>query len=219
MPQDIDINQSVLNRIEDGAQQAKQRISNAVSATSEKVTGSSQSEKPASSSASSSSTSSNNNNTKDELSPSTPSFLSGFRQSKLDAQIQSKIRAELSKLRSQEAEVRAAIDAALEKENAAREQKAVEAGEGGVKGRSGVLLRKELEELRTRLGAVAERSKREIPGQKDIQKAREQVVACYKAHPDRSLDCWAEAQAFKEAVARAERAFVSSHSAAPSSKA
>ncbi|KAL9939951.1 hypothetical protein V8E36_000656 [Tilletia maclaganii] len=211
--------QSLLNKVEDGAEKVKSQVKDTFSASSSSSPSASSSDSTNKSffttSAKDEKSSSSSSNDDDTLSPSVPSFLSGSRQSKLDAQIQTRIRSELGRLRKQEAEVRAAIDAALEKENVERERKAIDAGDGGVKGRSGVLLRKELEEIRSRLGAVSERSKREIPGEKDIQKAREQVVACYKAHPDRALDCWAEAQAFKQAVSKAERAFVASHSAAP----
>ncbi|KAE8222991.1 hypothetical protein CF319_g3913 [Tilletia indica] len=201
-----------VKKVQDGAEKVKQQSKDSFSAASDKVAEKTQTSATSSSSSKESIPSASASSSSSSSSSSwVPEFLSGARQSKLDAQIQSKIKTEIDQLRKKESDVRAAIDAALEAENAEREKK-----EGGSneKGKSGVELRKELEELRSRLGKVAEKSKREIPGEKEIQKAREEVVKCYKANPERTLDCWQQAQAFKQAVAKAEQAFVRAQSSA-----
>ncbi|CAD6885597.1 unnamed protein product [Tilletia laevis] len=204
----------VVKQVQDRAEKVKQQTKDAFSSSSDKVTEATKSAGAASSSSSSSSSSPSEKKATDtrDSPPSgswVPTFLTGARQSKLDAQIQSKIKTEISALRKKESDVRAAIDAALQAENEKESSGGTEKA-----GKSGVELRKELEELRGRLGKVAEKSTREIEGETEIRKAREEVVACYKAHPDRTLDCWEQAQAFKQAVAKAEQAFVRAQSTA-----
>ncbi|KAI8606295.1 hypothetical protein EDD21DRAFT_361351 [Dissophora ornata] len=42
----------------------------------------------------------------------------------------------------------------------------------------------------------------------EITKAQDALVQCYKKNQERSLDCWAEVQEFKELVQKAQNAFV-----------
>ncbi|KAF9414085.1 hypothetical protein BGZ94_000517 [Podila epigama] len=44
----------------------------------------------------------------------------------------------------------------------------------------------------------------------EIVKAQDALVACYKKNTDRSLDCWAEVQEFKDLVQKAQNAFLAS---------
>ncbi|KAF9139876.1 hypothetical protein BGX30_007373 [Mortierella sp. GBA39] len=43
----------------------------------------------------------------------------------------------------------------------------------------------------------------------EITKAQDALVQCYRKNQDRSLDCWAEVQEFKELVQKAQNAFIS----------
>ncbi|KAF9109392.1 hypothetical protein BGX27_007668 [Mortierella sp. AM989] len=42
----------------------------------------------------------------------------------------------------------------------------------------------------------------------DITKAQNALVQCYKKNQERSLDCWAEVQEFKDLVQKAQNAFI-----------
>ncbi|KAG0323111.1 hypothetical protein BGZ97_000039 [Linnemannia gamsii] len=42
----------------------------------------------------------------------------------------------------------------------------------------------------------------------EITKAQDALVQCYRKNQDRSLDCWAEVQEFKELVQKAQNAFI-----------
>lgn len=42
----------------------------------------------------------------------------------------------------------------------------------------------------------------------EITKAQAALVQCYRKNQDRSLDCWAEVQEFKELVQKAQNAFI-----------
>ncbi|KAF9306102.1 hypothetical protein BGZ74_007570 [Mortierella antarctica] len=42
----------------------------------------------------------------------------------------------------------------------------------------------------------------------EITKAQDALVACYKKNAERSLDCWAEVQEFKDLVQKAQNAFL-----------
>lgn len=111
---------------------------------------------------------------------------SSERQSTIDAQIRSRIQAELTHLRQEEEEVRQEIERALEKENLDRER--AMAGEeseaadgdaaaaGGV--RSSAALMGDLEELRQKVDRFqTRRALTEFP---DVQAKSEALVSCYK---------------------------------------
>ncbi|KAI1302445.1 hypothetical protein EDD11_005611 [Mortierella claussenii] len=42
----------------------------------------------------------------------------------------------------------------------------------------------------------------------EITKAQDALVQCYKKNQERSLDCWAEVQEFKDLVQKAQNAFI-----------
>ncbi|KAG0253574.1 hypothetical protein BG011_006293 [Mortierella polycephala] len=44
----------------------------------------------------------------------------------------------------------------------------------------------------------------------EITKAQDALVQCYKKNQERSLDCWAEVQEFKDLVQKAQNAFIAS---------
>jgi MICOS complex subunit MIC19 len=43
---------------------------------------------------------------------------------------------------------------------------------------------------------------------KDVEKARDEVVRCLRVNDRRPLDCWQEAERFREEVRRVEEAWV-----------
>jgi altered-inheritance-of-mitochondria protein 13 len=43
---------------------------------------------------------------------------------------------------------------------------------------------------------------------KDVEKARDEVVRCLRGNDRRPLDCWREAERFREEVRRVEEAWV-----------
>jgi len=128
------------------------------------------------------------------------------RQVKLDTSIQQKIKSELERLRKEEADVRAEIEKAIEKENLARESKY----KGASEGKNSNVLRQELDQLRSKIDKY--NRQKDISNYAGVKEAQEALVKCYKSQPDRTLDCWKEAEEFKKAVANAERQFISSFS-------
>ena len=65
-------------------------------------------------------------------------------------------------------------------------------------------MNKEIEELRRKL---AERKKVEKVDA-EVQKAKDELVACLRLNDRRPLDCWREKEEFKRQVGRLEREFV-----------
>ncbi|KAL1412199.1 hypothetical protein Q8F55_003209 [Vanrija albida] len=114
-----------------------------------------------------------------------------------DELVRQKLAAESAALRSKEAEILSSISSALEKENLDRE-----------KGLSSEVLGRDIEEVREKVERIVEdRKNRQGAG---VVAAKEGVVACYLANPDRPLDCWKEVEAFKAEVSKLESAFVKS---------
>ncbi|KIP02656.1 hypothetical protein PHLGIDRAFT_111836 [Phlebiopsis gigantea 11061_1 CR5-6] len=138
--------------------------------------------------------------------------LSAGRQSTLDAQIRSRIEAELAHLRQEEEDVRGEIERALEKENLDREramageEEQAQDGAGGVK--SSAALMGDLEELRTKVDRFhTRRALSEFP---EVAEKAEAVVTCYRSHPSTSLDCYREVTEFKNAVSKVEQHYIDS---------
>ncbi|GJE97931.1 MICOS complex subunit mic19 [Phanerochaete sordida] len=136
------------------------------------------------------------------------------RQSSIDAQIRGRIQAELAHLREEEAQVRAEIERALEKENLDRERAMAGAADGadgagaagGVK--SSAALMGDLEELRQKVERFqTRRALSEFP---EVQAKTEAVVNCYKSHPTTTLDCFREVNEFKNSVAKVEQHYIDS---------
>lgn len=128
------------------------------------------------------------------------------RQVTLDSSIQAKIKSELERLRKEEADVRAEIEKAIEKENLAKESKY----RGQSEGKNSNVLRQELDQLRNKIDKY--NKKKDISNYAGVKEAQENLVKCYKTQPDRTLDCWKEAEEFKRVVANAEKQFISSFS-------
>lgn len=64
----------------------------------------------------------------------------------------------------------------------------------------------EIERLR---GVLEKRRLREdVVGDKEVGKAREEVVQCLRVNDRRPLDCWREVEAFRREVGRLEGAFL-----------
>ena len=105
------------------------------------------------------------------------------RQSTIDAQIRSRIHAELEHLRQQEEDVQHQIEQALEKENLDRERALAgeeSEGEGSEAGsvRNSAALEGDLEELKAKVERFQSRQAlSEFPA---VQAASEEVVTCYK---------------------------------------
>ena len=128
------------------------------------------------------------------------------RQVTLDTSIQAKIKSELERLRKEEADVRAEIQKAIEKENLAREAKYTGASEG----KNSNVLRQELDQLRSKIDKY--NKQRDVSNYEGVKEAQEALVKCYRDKPERTLDCWKQAEDFKHAVANAEKHFISSFS-------
>ncbi|KZT66722.1 hypothetical protein DAEQUDRAFT_444004 [Daedalea quercina L-15889] len=137
------------------------------------------------------------------------------RQSSIDAQIRARIHSELTRLRSEEEEVKAEIERALEKENLDRERAMAgeEAADSGAEGSAGTVkssaaLLGDLEELRSKVDRF--KARRELEGYTEVQAKGQAVVSCYKNSPSRALDCWREVGEFKASVAQLEEQYVHS---------
>ncbi|SPO25801.1 uncharacterized protein UTRI_03166 [Ustilago trichophora] len=128
------------------------------------------------------------------------------RQATLDTSIQQKIKSELDRLRKEEADVRAEIERAIEKENLARESKY----KGQSEGKNSNVLRQELDQLRSKIDKY--NKQKDVSNYAGVKEAQEALVKCYKSQPERTLDCWKEAEEFKKAVANAEKQFIASFS-------
>lgn len=107
---------------------------------------------------------------------SSPAPVSLPRQEHLDSSIQSKIRDELSRLKKQEATVRQQIEAALEKESLDR---ASQSASKGAKGKSSILLRQELDDVRSKIERHTQR-KQKVEKAPGVKEARSEVLKCYK---------------------------------------
>lgn len=68
-------------------------------------------------------------------------------------------------------------------------------------------VQKEIEELKKKL---AKRKLREdVTGDRQVEKAKNELVHCLRINDRRPLDCWKEVEAFKEEVGRVEKRFLS----------
>lgn len=64
----------------------------------------------------------------------------------------------------------------------------------------------EIEKLRDML--EKRRLREDVVGDKEVGKAREEVVQCLRVNDRRPLDCWKEVEAFRREVGRLEGAFL-----------
>ncbi|KAG8894180.1 hypothetical protein FRC01_013128 [Tulasnella sp. 417] len=131
------------------------------------------------------------------------------RQSTLDEHVRSRIQAELSRLQSEEEQVRQQIEAALEKENLDKETELANKGaEDGKPATSSSALAEELEEVQKRAERFLERKKMDdLP---EVKEKQEALLKCYSNNRTTSLDCWREVEEFKQSVASLEKKFVDS---------
>lgn len=102
--------------------------------------------------------------------------------------------------------MRAEIERAIEKENLAKESKY----KGQSEGKNSNVLRQELDQLRSKIDRY--NRQKDVSNYAGVKEAQEKLVQCYKSQPDRTLDCWKEAEEFKKAVADAEKKFIASFS-------
>ncbi|EJD05654.1 uncharacterized protein FOMMEDRAFT_132114 [Fomitiporia mediterranea MF3/22] len=145
------------------------------------------------------------------------------RQSSIDAQIRSRISAEIQRLRREEEEVRREIEASLEKENLDREigtgsptedttseneEEEGEGEDGSRKRLNSTVLLGDLEEVKQRVDKF--RSKKEEVEQHPAEQAARALSTCYANNPGKPLDCWREVSAFKASVAQLEQDYIAS---------
>ncbi|KAK0633586.1 hypothetical protein B0T14DRAFT_533776 [Immersiella caudata] len=118
------------------------------------------------------------------------------RQQAIELEIQTRVAAELKRLRAEEA---AALKEAQQKLSESESTQA----ESELKV-TRQTVSKEVEALRAKL---QERKKvRELP--EGVEAARSEVVRCLRENDRRPLDCWKEVEAFKEEVRRLEKGWV-----------
>ena len=130
------------------------------------------------------------------LADSSSDSATAGRQSNLDAHIRSRIAAEIDKLKADEESVQRELAAALKRENAERE--------GDKPSLSAPALQEQLDSVRRKI----ERNRQRRDGiEQRIAPTRDAVVACYRANPTRTLDCWREVDAFTAAVAGLQQEF------------
>ncbi|POY72593.1 hypothetical protein BMF94_4420 [Rhodotorula taiwanensis] len=148
-------------------------------------------------------------------SQSTPSStVPASRQQALDAHIQQRIASELQQLRQQEQQVREEIERALEKENLDRERGSSSSNGGDeasadkpALSHSASLLQ-DLEQLEKRASGL-KKERAETNEWKAVDSGKEALERCFRENQQRPLDCRAEAEKFKAAVAAVEKAFFS----------
>ncbi|KAF8610504.1 hypothetical protein BDV93DRAFT_483789 [Ceratobasidium sp. AG-I] len=126
------------------------------------------------------------------------------RQQALDAVVQERIHSEMKRLHEAEVAVQADIQAALERENLDREKQVAE----NTDGTSSEELRAELDEVQRR--AERFKSRLALGHAPEVKESQAKLVTCYKANPDRPLECWEEVVQFKESVSKLEKDFVKS---------
>lgn len=97
----------------------------------------------------------------------------------MDATIRSKISSELAALRKKEAEVRAQIEAALDKESARVADPKTKPASKKDHGQSAPLLKQELEAVRRKIEAHAGRREK-VDQSESVKKAREKALECYR---------------------------------------
>lgn len=69
-------------------------------------------------------------------------------------------------------------------------------------------MRQELDALRSKIDKY--NKQKDVSSYTGVKEAQEKLVQCYKAKPERTLDCWKEAEEFRKAVAGAEKQFIAS---------
>lgn len=67
-----------------------------------------------------------------------------------------------------------------------------------------------MESLRSKIDKY--NKQKDVSNYKGVKEAQEALVKCYRGKPERTLDCWKEAEEFKKAVEEAEKKFIASFS-------
>ncbi|MCJ1231594.1 hypothetical protein MMC12_008272 [Toensbergia leucococca] len=145
----------------------------------------------------------------------------------LELHIQSRVASELSRLEAEQSQALAELedrisnspDTTTESNNTAAQPSLPDqsASRGGVdhaakakgdkmRGLSREIVQKEIDSLRKKL--EVRRLKEDVVGDKEVEKAKGEVVACLRINDRRPLDCWREVEAFKREVGRLERGFL-----------
>jgi len=120
------------------------------------------------------------------------------RSASLEAQIQSRVQAELARLESRSESLQAQVESELQKQGLLAEKEGTNL--------SSVTLAGDIRDLRDKFVGV-----KELSADGRTHNAREQLVRCLQKNHRRSLDCWWEVRQFKDSVARLEREFVNRH--------
>lgn len=66
---------------------------------------------------------------------------------------------------------------------------------------------KEIDDLRKKLDS----RKKTVEMDREVERAKEQVIICLRKNDRRPLDCWQEVEKFKQEVGRLEKKFVDSN--------
>ncbi|KAK0723871.1 hypothetical protein B0T21DRAFT_351013 [Apiosordaria backusii] len=115
----------------------------------------------------------------------------------IELEIQSRVAAELKRLRDQESEALRAAKAKL--------AEAAPADSESDSSKTSYTVSKEIQALQQKL-----QERRKIRSQlpESLENARSEVVRCLRENDRRPLDCWKEVEAFKEEVRRLEKGWV-----------
>ncbi|KAL0947233.1 hypothetical protein HGRIS_013350 [Hohenbuehelia grisea] len=127
------------------------------------------------------------------------------RQSSLDLHIRSRITSELERLRTEEEDVRVAIQHALEKENLDREAPS-DSGDASA-GHNSLVLLGDIEQIQQQVDRFSHRGPE---GYESLKQHADNVLACYSQNGSTPLKCWREAQRFKDSVAKLEQTYIKS---------
>ncbi|GAA6017898.1 hypothetical protein JCM11491_001208 [Sporobolomyces phaffii] len=139
---------------------------------------------------------------------STPSSaVPASRQEALDAHIQSRIQSELAQLRQQEQQVRQEIERALEKENLDREKGAQDGQDKGLSHSASLF--EDLKQLEQRTAGV-KKERQETPEWTKVDEGKQALLKCFADNAKTPLECRAQAEKFKQAVAGVEKVFIAS---------
>ncbi|CAF9906997.1 MAG: hypothetical protein GOMPHAMPRED_004992 [Gomphillus americanus] len=117
----------------------------------------------------------------------------------LELHIQNRVHTELSRLAEEQTKSLKELQDKISSETPAPSSKSPDLSRASVQ--------KETEELKKKL---AKRKLREdVVGDKNVEKAKDELVTCLRNNDRRPLDCWQEVEAFKNEVSRIEKRFLS----------
>ncbi|GAB5590242.1 hypothetical protein Unana1_05142 [Umbelopsis nana] len=111
----------------------------------------------------------------------------------IEGVVRERVAEELNRIREQEEETNNRITAELSKQNLESKHNAVAIGA-------------DIEDMIKR---VQRPSSKKLPA--EITESQKAVIECYRRNKNRPLDCWAEVESFKDAVAQAQKEFCLNH--------